>query len=174
VIVLPARAYSGKWDNDRRVAALRKADAGRGIFEAYSLYAAGPHLGVTGFRYRPVYVHAKVSIVDDEWLSIGSANLNTRGLITDSELNVVAHDPALAKRLRVALWVEHLAMPAREVAAAEARTLIDGVWRSRAAENAETVKRADGLLNGNLHRYEQGRMPGRIVLEEMESLTFEH
>jgi phosphatidylserine/phosphatidylglycerophosphate/cardiolipin synthase-like enzyme len=174
VIVLPARAYSGKWDNDRRVAALRKADDGRGIFEAYSLYAAGPHLGVTGFYYRPIYVHAKVTVVDDEWLSIGSANLNTRGLITDSELNVVAHDPGLARRLRVALWAEHLGMPEQEIAAAEPRTLIDDVWRSRAAENAATITRADGLLNGNVHRYELGRMPGRIVLEEMESLTFEH
>jgi Phosphatidylserine/phosphatidylglycerophosphate/cardiolipin synthases and related enzymes len=76
---------SGKWDNDRHVEKLRKADGGRGIAEVYSLYASGPCNGVQPFRYRPTYVHAKVAIFDDEWLTIGSANLNDRGLVTDSE-----------------------------------------------------------------------------------------
>jgi phosphatidylserine/phosphatidylglycerophosphate/cardiolipin synthase-like enzyme len=174
VVVLPARAYSGKWDNDRRVKVLRKADGGRGLFEAYSLYASGPHLGVNPFRYRPIYVHAKVAVVDDEWVSVGSANLNTRGLVTDSELNVLAHDPTLAKRIRVELWSEHLAMPVDRVEQADPRELGATVWREQAAENAEIIKRAEGLLHGQLHRYELGRMPGSAVLEEAESLTFEH
>jgi len=174
IVVLPARAYSGKWDNDRRVKALRNADGGRGMFDAYSLYASGPHLGVNAFRYRPIYVHAKVTVVDDEWASIGSANLNTRGLVTDSELNVLVHDPALAKGIRVALWSEHLAMPIDQVERADPGELAATAWRERAAENAEIIKRADRLLHGPLHRYELGRMPGSAVLEEAESLTFEH
>jgi phosphatidylserine/phosphatidylglycerophosphate/cardiolipin synthase-like enzyme len=174
IIVLPARAYSGKWDNDRRVAALRKADRGRGRFEAYCLYASGPHLGVQAFRYRPIYVHAKVAVIDDEWGSIGSANLNSRGLVTDSELNVLAHDAALAKGVRVALWAEHLAMAEEDVAAADPLELADEVWKARAAVNAEIIRRADGPLHGALHRYECGRMPGAFFLEEVESLTFEH
>ncbi|HET7641032.1 MAG TPA: phospholipase D family protein, partial [Ktedonobacteraceae bacterium] len=28
--------------------------------------------------YRPIYVHGKVAIVDDEWMTVGSANLNNR------------------------------------------------------------------------------------------------
>lgn len=174
VVVLPARAYSGKWDNDRRVNALRGADGGREMFDAYSLYASGPHLGVKPFRYRPIYVHAKVAVVDDEWASIGSANLNTRGLVTDSELNVLVHDPAVAKRIRVALWAEHLAMPVDHVERADPSALAATAWRDQAAENAEIIKRADALLHGQLHRYESGRMPGSAVLEEAESLTFEH
>jgi phosphatidylserine/phosphatidylglycerophosphate/cardiolipin synthase-like enzyme len=174
IVVLPARAYSGKWDNDRRVTDLRRADENRGFFEAYSLYASGPHLGARAFRYRPIYVHAKVSIVDDEWLSIGSANLNTRGLVTDSELNVIAHDPALAKRVRIALWSEHLAMSREEVASVDPGELAARAWPARAAENAAIVQRGDGPLHGLVHRYETGRMPGSFVLEEAESLTFEH
>jgi len=138
------------------------------------LYASGPHLGVNAFRYRPIYVHAKVTVVDDEWASIGSANLNTRGLVTDSELNVLVHDPALAKGIRVALWSEHLAMPIDQVEQANPCELAATAWRAQAAENAEIIKRADRLLHGPLHRYEPGRMPGSAVLEEAESLTFEH
>lgn len=174
IVVLPARAYSGKWDNDRRVSALRRADGNRGFFDAYSLYASGPHLGARAFRYRPVYVHAKVSLIDDEWLSIGSANLNTRGLVTDSELNVVAHDCALARRVRIALWSEHLALSREEVASVDPGELAARAWPARAAENAAIIRRADGPLHGLVHRYETGKMPGSFVLEEAESLTFEH
>jgi len=48
-----------------------------------SLRLGPPNAGVNAFSYRPTYVHAKVGIVDDEWLTVGSANLNNRGLITD-------------------------------------------------------------------------------------------
>ena len=104
VVVLPARATSGKWDNDRHVNKLRNADAGRGIAEVYSLYSSGPASGVHPFQYRPTYVHAKVGIFDDEWLTVGSANLNDRGLVTDSEMNVVANDSPLALATRTDLW----------------------------------------------------------------------
>ncbi|HZC05999.1 MAG TPA: phosphatidylserine/phosphatidylglycerophosphate/cardiolipin synthase family protein [Ktedonobacterales bacterium] len=61
-----------------------------------------------GLFYRPVYVHAKVGIVDDHWLTIGSANLNNRGFGADAEINISLADPRVAEELRVALWMEHL------------------------------------------------------------------
>jgi len=36
-----------------------------------------------------VYVHAKVGIGDDRWLTLGSANLNAHSFFSDSEVNVV-------------------------------------------------------------------------------------
>lgn len=89
--------------------ALRAADGGRGIFHAYSIYTSGPASGISGHHALPIYVHGKVSIIDDEWLSVGSANLNQRGLATDAEMNVQALTPA-AGDLRCALWAEHLGM----------------------------------------------------------------
>jgi phosphatidylserine/phosphatidylglycerophosphate/cardiolipin synthase-like enzyme len=174
VIVLPASAYDGKWDNDRQVTALREADNGRGIVSVYCPYASGPNAGTHAFSYRPVYVHAKVAVVDDEWLVVGSANLNLRGLVTDSEIVAAMRDGDLARRTRIDLWTEHLGLPHAEVAAADPIGLIDGAWTARATENATIVKTADRPLLGHLHRYEVGRMPGSWFLEEGQSLVVEH
>jgi phosphatidylserine/phosphatidylglycerophosphate/cardiolipin synthase-like enzyme len=47
-------------------------------------------------------------IVDDVWWTAGSANLNSRGLRTDAEINVAALSPVTAKGMRLGLWAEHL------------------------------------------------------------------
>ncbi len=52
---------------------------------------------------RPDLVHAKVGIVDDAWLTIGSANLNEHSLFNDTEMNLVSHDPAIALETRLRL-----------------------------------------------------------------------
>jgi phosphatidylserine/phosphatidylglycerophosphate/cardiolipin synthase-like enzyme len=174
VIVLPARATSGKWDNDQHVEALRKADNGRGIVSVYSLYASGPSAGTRPFRYRPIYIHAKTCIIDDVWLTAGSANLNNRGLITDGEMNVVARDAALAKKLRVDLWAEHLGMSPEEVEVADPLALIDGAWRDRAAQNANIAEAGEMPLPCSVYRYETGGVLASKMLDEAESLTFEH
>jgi phosphatidylserine/phosphatidylglycerophosphate/cardiolipin synthase-like enzyme len=55
-----------------------------------------------------IYVHAKVGIVDDRWLTIGSANLNAHSLFNDTEANVTITDPDLVRLTRLRLWAEHL------------------------------------------------------------------
>lgn len=174
VIVLPARAYSGKYDNDRHVSMLREADSGRGIVSVYCPYASGPAAGLQPFTYRPIYVHAKVAIIDDEWLMVGSANLNSRGFITDSEMNAVVRDATLARQLRVQLWAEHLGLSYEDVDAADPVALVDREWTARAAENAAIIQQADRPLLCDIHRYEIGHMPGSRLLEELEVLTLEH
>jgi phosphatidylserine/phosphatidylglycerophosphate/cardiolipin synthase-like enzyme len=174
VIVLPARAYSGAWDNDKHVEKLREVDNGRGILSVYCPYTSGPSSGVHAFMYRPIYVHAKVAIIDDQWLTIGSANLNDRGFFTDSEINAVIADADTARNLRIDLWAEHLALPRAEVERADPITLIDHAWVDRAAENAHIIARGSGPLCCPACRYESGSKPGAWLREEAEALTFEH
>jgi phospholipase D1/2 len=38
--------------------------------------------------YREIYIHSKLMIIDDVFLTVGSANLNQRSMSSDSEINV--------------------------------------------------------------------------------------
>jgi len=61
-------------------------------------------------HYRPIYVHAKVAIIDDLWSTVGSANLNNRGMRDDTEMNVATLNAELARDFRLLLWAEHLGL----------------------------------------------------------------
>jgi phosphatidylserine/phosphatidylglycerophosphate/cardiolipin synthase-like enzyme len=70
---------------------------------------------VAQVTYRDIFVHAKLWIIDDVFVSLGSANVNNRGMNHDSEANVFVVDGQtdrsgrrFAKQLRVDLWAEHL------------------------------------------------------------------
>jgi len=69
-----------------------------------AVYGIENHLG------SPIYVHAKVCIVDDRWAIIGSDNVNLRSWTYDSELScaVLNDDRSLARDLRLTLAREHL------------------------------------------------------------------
>jgi phosphatidylserine/phosphatidylglycerophosphate/cardiolipin synthase-like enzyme len=70
-----------------------------------------------------IYVHSKVTIVDDRMLRVGSANLNNRSMGLDSECDVMIdaarHEgPAVAERIaaiRIDLMAEHLGVAPGEV-----------------------------------------------------------
>ena len=173
VLVLPAFAGDGRWDNDKHVDQLRKADRGRGIVSIYALFASGPNAGARAFSYRSIYVHAKLAIIDDEWLVAGSANLNNRGLITDGEMDAAVLDPALARQMRIRLWAEHLGMSEAAVAARDPVDLVDHEWAPRAAANAEIIRQGVHPLIGAVHSYVVGHEAGSLLLEELQSLTFE-
>jgi phosphatidylserine/phosphatidylglycerophosphate/cardiolipin synthase-like enzyme len=173
VIVLPAQAQAGKWDNDEHVDRLRKADRGRGIVSIYCTYSSGAGTGETGFVYKPIYVHAKVTLVDDEWLSVGSANLNNRGFVSDSEINAVVKDAEVARDLRLALWAEHLCATPDRLRDRDPVEVIDLDWPTQAAENKAILRAGDRPLLSRVVRYERGSMPGVKVLEEMENLALD-
>jgi len=66
---------------------------------------AGPD---TDGSRKPVYVHSKLMIVDDEWATVGSCNLHHASLFGNSEMNVACWSPQFAKLLRTELFREHL------------------------------------------------------------------
>ena len=136
VVVLPSRANNGQEDTRGQLSVLEDADAGAGRFLATTISAR------TGLAVDRVYVHAKVGIVDDCWLTIGSANLNAHSLYNDSEVNVVTCDEALARTTRLRLWAEHLERPVGEVSGDPAR-VVDELWRPIAAEQLERDRRGE-------------------------------
>ena len=54
-----------------------------------------------------VYVHAKLMIVDDVFMTLGSANVNTRSMEVDSELNICHEHAGVTAPLRKRLWGIH-------------------------------------------------------------------
>ena len=64
--------------------------------------------GIENHAGTPVYVHAKVCVVDDVWASTGSDNFNRRSWTHDSELSAVVLDHAYPRDLRLTLAAEHL------------------------------------------------------------------
>jgi phosphatidylserine/phosphatidylglycerophosphate/cardiolipin synthase-like enzyme len=100
----------------------------------------------TGRTIERVYVHAKVGIVDDRWLTIGSANLNAHSFFNDTEVNVVACDPELARATRLRLWSEHLERPVEEVSGHPCE-VVDRLWWPIAA--GEHDRRRDGAARAH-------------------------
>jgi phosphatidylserine/phosphatidylglycerophosphate/cardiolipin synthase-like enzyme len=130
LLLLPSRPNTGVDDTRGVLAELIEEDGEAGQILACTLYArSGPHAD-------PVYVHAKVGIVDDAWLTLGSANLNEHSLFNDTEMNLVVHDPDLAVRTRRRLWAEHLELPIEEIPR-EPTTAIDELWKPISKEQLQ-------------------------------------
>ncbi|HEY6286103.1 MAG TPA: phospholipase D-like domain-containing protein, partial [Ktedonobacteraceae bacterium] len=79
-----------------------------GALQIYTLGSSMQEQGQT--LYRSIYVHAKTTIVDDSWLTLGSANLNNRGMRDDTEMNVAIMHSEMVRRLRILLMAEHLGL----------------------------------------------------------------
>ncbi|XAR67773.1 Phospholipase D [Bertholletia excelsa] len=116
-----------------------------------------------------IYVHAKMMIVDDEYIIIGSANINQRSMdgARDSEIAMGAFQPYyLATRqpargqihgFRMSLWYEHLGMlddlflhPESVECISKVNQIAEKYWDMYSSENLEHD------LPGHLLRYPIG------------------
>jgi phosphatidylserine/phosphatidylglycerophosphate/cardiolipin synthase-like enzyme len=139
VVVLPAHPNNGQEDTRGQLGVLAEADGGDDRFLACTLWQPGADA-------RPVYVHAKIGIVDDRWLTLGSANLNEHSFFNDTEVNVVTHDPEIARAVRLRLWAEHLGCDPAELEGDPAR-IVDERWRPLAQEQLERRRRGESTTH---------------------------
>jgi phosphatidylserine/phosphatidylglycerophosphate/cardiolipin synthase-like enzyme len=114
----------------------------------------------------PVYVHAKVCVIDDTWASVGSDNFNRRSWTHDSELSCAVldgtRDPrppsgearVFARELRLRLLREHLDRPA------------DGSEDDGLVDPGTVVREVTGAAQALQDWYDSGRRgprpPGRL------------
>jgi phosphatidylserine/phosphatidylglycerophosphate/cardiolipin synthase-like enzyme len=130
VVVLPANPNNGKDDTRGQLGVLveaAKQGGGEERFLACTLFQPGGN---------SVYVHAKIGIVDDRWLTVGSANLNEHSLFNDTELNVVLREEAFIRAARLRLWEEHL----EQAAEGDPCRVIDELWHPLANESSPERK----------------------------------
>lgn len=156
LLVLPAKPNSGGDDTRGVLGELIEADNHNERLLACTLYAR------SGTVTDPIYVHAKIGVVDDRWLTIGSANLNEHSLFNDTEMNVVTHDPAMAADTRLRLWSEHLELPVANIPA-DTTTAIDTIWKPLSAEQLQRQEQGQPLTHRLVRLPNLSRRSGRAL-----------
>jgi phosphatidylserine/phosphatidylglycerophosphate/cardiolipin synthase-like enzyme len=140
VVLLPAKPNNGADTTRGQLGVLVRADNGAGRFLASTISARTG--GLTG----PLYVHSKIGIVDDAWMTVGSANLNEHSFFNDTEMNIITCNATIARETRLQLWAEHLECSVEDVAG-EPASVIDELWRPIATEQRERQERGAPLTH---------------------------
>ena len=65
-----------------------------------ALYGQLLSSGVTIQEYHQSFLHAKVAVVDDDWATVGSSNIDPYSLLMAREANVFVRDPDFSNQLR--------------------------------------------------------------------------
>ena len=160
LLLLPSKPNSGADDTRGVLGDLIEADgdatgeAGRLL--ACTLFARSGNLA------DPIYVHAKIAIIDDKWLTLGSANLNEHSLFNDTEMNIVTHDPGLARQTRLRLWAEHLELPLEKIPSDPVQA-IDELWKPISKEQLERRNAGQPLTHRLVRLPHVSRRSGRVL-----------
>jgi cardiolipin synthase len=73
-------------------------------YATLALYGRLLDAGVEIYEYHASYLHAKVAVVDGEWSTVGSFNIDPFSLLLAREVNLVVRDTDFAGELRGSLW----------------------------------------------------------------------
>jgi cardiolipin synthase len=74
-----------------------------GGWAAQALHAYLLRGGVRIFEYRERPLHAKVAVIDDDWSTVGSSNLDPLSLFLNLEANIAVADQGFTAELRASL-----------------------------------------------------------------------
>ena len=83
--------------------------------------------GIEIYEYHPSFLHAKVAVIDGEWATVGSSNLDPLSLLLAREANIVVQDPGFAAGLRQRL-LEAIDKEGKQV---DPATYAQRPWRQR-------------------------------------------
>jgi cardiolipin synthase A/B len=72
-------------------------------YATLSLYDRMLSAGVRVFEYQRAQLHAKVAVIDGDWATVGSSNIDPFSLLLSREANVLVRDAAFAAELRASL-----------------------------------------------------------------------
>ncbi|MBK6909124.1 MAG: cardiolipin synthase ClsB [Rhodocyclaceae bacterium] len=72
-------------------------------YATLGMYRLLTRSGIRIFEYRSSFLHAKVAVIDGQWATVGSSNIDPFSLLLAREANVVIRDRVFAGRLRASL-----------------------------------------------------------------------
>jgi phosphatidylserine/phosphatidylglycerophosphate/cardiolipin synthase-like enzyme len=110
-------------------------------------------------KYQHVYVHSKLSIYDNAFLLLGSANWNLRSMTQDTELDIAVqcHDN-IAKNFREELWNSHLFK-------------FDNWNPNKSTDPADWFELWDNCLKENFAQYQQNKPLNMNLFPYFEDIT---
>ena len=156
LLLLPSKPNTGVDDTRGTLGELIEADGDAGRLLACTLFARSGNLADR------IYIHAKIAIIDDNWFTLGSANLNEHSLFNDTEMNIVSHDPDLALQTRLRLWAEHLELPLEQVPLDPVQ-VIDDLWKPISKEQLQRRNDGQPLTHRLVRLPHVSRRSGRLL-----------
>lgn len=72
-------------------------------YATQALYGSLATHGIRIYEYQAGFLHAKAAVIDGEWLTVGSSNIDPFSLLLAREANLVVRDTSLAAQLRRSL-----------------------------------------------------------------------
>ena len=70
------------------------------MFATHAFYAVFLKNGIEIYEYRKGFMHSKVAVIDNEWATVGSSNIDPFSLLLAREANVIVKDKQFATELR--------------------------------------------------------------------------
>lgn len=114
-----------------------------GVFSLVMRARARKKSFTDAFGSPQIYVHSKTCIIDDEYATIGSANINGRSFHMDTELNIAWFHNTEVQKFRVQLWKHLLGTHAADMLTWKTNTFVKR-WLAAASLNAKQPPMARG------------------------------
>ncbi len=70
------------------------------MFATHALYSQLLHAGIEIFEYKKSFLHSKVAVIDSDWATVGSSNIDPLSLMLANEANVVIQNTQFASELK--------------------------------------------------------------------------
>lgn len=71
------------------------------MFATHAFYAEFLKNGIEIYEYRKSFMHSKVAVIDQQWATVGSSNIDPFSLLLAREANIVVLDKDFAQELKV-------------------------------------------------------------------------
>ena len=85
---------------DVRLMVPRRGDSLVADLASHSYYKEVMMAGVKIYRYEPGYLHAKMLLSDDDFVTVGSTNMDFRSFEQNFEINAFIYDPEVVKAMK--------------------------------------------------------------------------
>lgn len=73
------------------------------MFATHAFYNEFLDNGIEIYEYRKSFMHSKVAVIDDDWATVGSSNIDPFSLLLSREANIIIQDQAFTAELHAEL-----------------------------------------------------------------------